>query len=516
MNIETKTDKIHINQLVASKQENFEVESDVIIPDVKPDVLKIINTNGNICIYKKEILDNKVKIDGSINANIIYLADDSQGSVRAINTNIDFTKMIEVKNISSDMMLESDNSLNNVECKIINGRKIALKSNLFFEVKIFSNEEVSLIESIENLNDLQTLNKNCKVNSLIGHGNAKSIAKETINIDEIDNLAEIMKVKIDIINIEKKISYNKVLAKADVDVNILYSTEDNRVNMVKCRIPVMGFIDIQNINDENICDIKAELKNLLIKPNNVDEHSIYVEAEVEFSCLVYEEKNIELIQDMYSPSIDLKCNAKKVNVLQESCNIQEKCTVKEKQNIPEIAKGKINDVDINAYVRKKNFLNDRIIIEGEVKVKIIYSAENGLDMKETIIPFSHNVNCTDISSKSDLNIKFEVDNKDILIMPDESLDIKIDFNVLVNVVKKSEINIISNIESEENENRENYSMVIYFVKPGDTLWEIAKKFRSTVGEIAKINNIENEDKIYAGSQLFIPKYVANKSVESTL
>ena len=50
-------------------------------------------------------------------------------------------------------------------------------------------------------------------------------------------------------------------------------------------------------------------------------------------------------------------------------------------------------------------------------------------------------------------------------------------------------------------------MVIYFVKPGDTLWKIAKKFRSTIEDIARVNNIEDIDKIYPGQQLYIPKFV---------
>ena len=53
-------------------------------------------------------------------------------------------------------------------------------------------------------------------------------------------------------------------------------------------------------------------------------------------------------------------------------------------------------------------------------------------------------------------------------------------------------------------------MVIYFVKQCDTLWKIAKKFRSTVQDIMKVNEIENENNIYPGEQLFIPKYVCTK------
>ena len=47
---------------------------------------------------------------------------------------------------------------------------------------------------------------------------------------------------------------------------------------------------------------------------------------------------------------------------------------------------------------------------------------------------------------------------------------------------------------------------IYFAKPGDSLWKIVKKFRSTVDNIAKVNGIEDVDKIEVGQQLFIPRY----------
>lgn len=69
------------------------------------------------------------------------------------------------------------------------------------------------------------------------------------------------------------------------------------------------------------------------------------------------------------------------------------------------------------------------------------------------------------------------------------------------------INIIDEVNIDENRDRQIYSMVIYFVKPNDTLWEIAKKFRSTVEDIARVNKIEDVNKIYPGQQLFIPKYV---------
>ena len=90
----------------------------------------------------------------------------------------------------------------------------------------------------------------------------------------------------------------------------MYLTEDNRINSVNGKIPIVGFIDIPNVSEENISEIEYEIKNLIVKPNSNEEHSIYVEMEVGVFATVYEEKQINLIEDLYSPSEVINFNKK--------------------------------------------------------------------------------------------------------------------------------------------------------------------------------------------------------------
>lgn len=57
--IDVISENLCINKIVGSK--NFEVtaQGDSIIPDTKPDILSDISASGNVCIYKKEILERK-------------------------------------------------------------------------------------------------------------------------------------------------------------------------------------------------------------------------------------------------------------------------------------------------------------------------------------------------------------------------------------------------------------------------------------------------------------------------
>lgn len=509
MAIETLKENLCVNQIIGKAKENIIAEGDVIIPDIKPDILSTINTNGTVCIYKKEVLDGKIRIDGGVQVYIMYLADDEIGNVRGINTVIDFSKVIDMENVNSSMNLDSNINLNTIECKILNGRKVNIKVGIEVEVNIYSNENVEFIKDLENMNDIQVLNTSASMDSLLGNGITKAYAKDTITIENTDNLAEILKVNLNIINKETKTSYNKILAKSDMQVNIVYLTDDNRVNEVNWQIPVMGFIDIQDISDDNLCNVKYEVKNVLLKPNSVEEHSIYIEVELEISCNVFEKKELNIIQDLYSPTENLDISQKNITVMQNKQNVSNRCSIKEKMIVPELQNARICNTEVNPKVLKQNIYNDKIMYDGELEIKFMFlsSSTNRIDVKIQTLPFNYSLDCPGVLANSNLNTNIEIVTQKFELMPDGSIEANIEMDVSADVSKMIEIKVIDNVDLNENQDENIYSIVVYFVKPGDTLWNIAKKFRSTTNAIASVNGIEDENRINVGQQLFIPKFV---------
>ena len=508
MSIEIAKDSLNLNQIIEQKKDSFIIEDDCIVPDIKPDILNIINYSGTVCIYKKEIMDGKIKIDGSVNAYLMYLADTEENEVRSLNTNLDFSKVIEINNINNNMTLDVNVVLKAIDCRILNGRKINIKATLGIEVKVLSNESVEYINEIKNVKDVQCLKKDFQINSLIGSGSTKIYAKDTLTIDQVDNLVEIMKADLKIINKDTKISYNKVLIKLDLAVKLLYLTEDNRINMVEGIIPIMGFIDLPNISDNHTCDVKYEIKNIIVKPNNVEDHSVYVEAEVEAFCEAYENRSINIIQDLYSPSMDLSFKQKSIKVMQTKKVMQQTCNIREQQRIPEIGSNQIYDVEVIPTIEKQTVLKDRILYEGEVNLNFIYAKNktNGIDTKKIVIPFNFNMEFEGVNPNMSIDTIIEITMQDFIVMPDETIEVKIDLKFNASTSTNANISIIEEIEQSQKANLQTYSMIIYFTKEGDTLWKIAKRFNSTVEKIQKLNEIENVHNLPIGRQLFIPRY----------
>ena len=157
MVLETEKENLCINKVIASKREIVTVEGDAIVPDVKPDILSTISVNGNVCIYKKEVLDGKIRIDGCVNTYIIYLADSQDGNVRSINTNIEYSTVINIDNAREGMELNCDVMLRGIECKVLNGRKVNVKATLEINGSVTNKENIDIVTNINYNKNIKTI-----------------------------------------------------------------------------------------------------------------------------------------------------------------------------------------------------------------------------------------------------------------------------------------------------------------------------------------------------------------------
>ena len=511
MEINTTKETLNVNKVICEKKEVINIQGDMIVPDSKPDILNTITTNGIPCIYKKEIMEGKIRIDGNIMTYIMYLADGNTDNIRGLNTGLDFSETINIPELEMGMDVELIPTVKFIECRVLNGRKIAIKVTIEISMKIYSKEAIEIITDIGD-EDIQILSKTIKVNSLLGNGSTKVFSKENISIPNTDNLAEILSIQIGLVDKDIKISYNKVLAKSEIEVKMAYLTEEGNICKAQSRLPLVGFIDMPNVKEENICETSYMIKNIMIKPNSIEEHSVYIEMEVEISCMVYEEKEIKTIQDMYCPGKKMDFKKKMVNTITNKESKKNTCNIREKVNVSGLENGTIVDVIINPIINKENKLNGKIVYEGEVELNFIFTDNSvvGINTKKVTVPFEQTVDGILENCKIETNTEV---NSQEFINQLGTVNSNLDLNFETNTYRTTSIPVINDIVVEEQDDLEDYSVIIYVAKQGDTLWKIAKRFGSTVDDIVRVNGIERPDKLNVGEKIYIPRYVLKRAKE---
>ena len=511
MEINTTKETLNVNKVICEKKEVINIQGDMIVPDSKPDILNTITTNGIPCIYKKEIMEGKIRIDGNIMTYIMYLADGNTDNIRGLNTGLDFSETINIPELEMGMDVELIPTVKFIECRVLNGRKIAIKVTLELSMKIYSKEAIEIITNIGD-EDIQILSKTIKVNSLLGNGSTKVFSKENISIPNTDNVAEILSIQIALVDKDIKISYNKILAKSEIEVKMAYLTEEGNICKTQTRLPLVGFIDMPNVKEENICETSYMIRNVMIKPNSIEEHSVYIEMEVEISSIVYEEKEIKTIQDMYCPGKKMNFKKMMVNTITNKESKRNTCNIREKVNVSGLENGTIVDVVVNPIINKENKLNGKIIYEGEVELNFIFTDNSvvGINTRKITVPFEQTVDGILENCKIETNTEV---NSQEFINQLGTVNSNLDLNFETNAYRTIAIPVINDIVLEEQDDLEDYSVIIYVVKEGDTLWKIAKRFGSTVDDIVRVNGIERPDKLNVGEKIYIPRYVLKRAKE---
>ena len=56
-------EKICLNKKLKTILKKVEIKNDYLVPDIKPDVVNVINTNGMVYLIKEQIEKGKIKIE---------------------------------------------------------------------------------------------------------------------------------------------------------------------------------------------------------------------------------------------------------------------------------------------------------------------------------------------------------------------------------------------------------------------------------------------------------------------
>lgn len=485
---------ISINKKMTDKIKNIEVKGDIIVPDTKPDIVNIINTNINPYIYKEEINDGKYRFDGNIDAHIIYLSDN--GESKCIQTTLDFMEQIEDEIINSQMSTKYRIEIENIDTKILNERKISLTINLKICFSFFESKTIEYLDNLNSLTDVEKLQETIIIKTLVATNKIKTSLKEDLNIDEIEGVSEILKTDIEVMNIENKISYNKVLSKAEINIKILYITEDGKIGKLDTNVPIMNFIDLEKITDEDFCDISYKIRNMLFKPNSKELKSINCQIDFEVSCEVYNKKTIEIVQDMYGINKNITFNKRAVEVQTDGEITKENVNVSENILVEDIRS--IHDVSFRTNIVNKTQMGNVCNYEGEVCADIYFDSGSNMNVKTAKIPFM--VKLEGDSDNVEINIvrkSFRLNNENVVC--------DVEMEVIPYNTNYKTINIIENVQEEEENCEDDYAMVVYFVKQGDTIWNIARNFKVTQDSIIQTNNLQDNKKISVGEKLYIMK-----------
>lgn len=506
-------ENVKVNQVSCKGNAQVLVDEDVIVPDVKPDILKILQLDAVSCITSKSVIKGKAVVSGRTDLKILYIPDSDKEKIKSIITSFDFTQNVDSQKIDDNMTVVAASNVERAEFSLINSRKLRVKVNVGIDYEVVAEQNVEIAVEANDSDSAELLRENVQLQNCINLSETEFTLKESIEVPSgQSSIGELLKVDAKISDSEYKTVTDKIVVKGAVGICVLYTDEECKIQFMEMEVPFTEVFDCADVGDDTICDIDysiAEVRYDVTEDSDGDRRVVDLEITVMAQIKATENVSVDMICDCYEPFM-------KTQLLKEEVELEEIVSRPSAQNtlreMVEITGGApgvsgVYDVITRPYITKTQLQHGKLLAEGKIETFILYlsdSAESPVYSMKKEIPFSYVLDCD--STEEDLipEIKAEVKHTSYNLNIAGEIELRCILVLSANIIRKRKIELINEVVTAEKENDEKRGIVIYFVQKGDNLWEVAKRYAVPRDEILKFNNMTEADKLENGNRLFIP------------
>lgn len=500
---------INISETVCSGSTQVMADGDVCVPDIKPDMLKILQVDAVSCITETDISDGKLNVSGRVCVTVLYVPDRENEKVRSVDASFDFSQKIESNKIMSGMTAVVNSNVERLEFSAQNSRKLRIKAIVGIDYEVISIRETEIAGGTSS-ESAEVKTRTMKLSDVSDLSRHEFSIKECIEIPTgQESINEILKTDVKISDTEYKAITGKLVLKGTACVCALYTDDNCNIEFVESEIPFTEVLDAENITEDSVCDIDYSIMNIsscVSEDNDGDRRIIDMEIEVSVQVKATNSMEIEMLSDCYEPfkKTELKKSELKLEETVERPYAQN--TLREiidfADDAPEVTG--VYNVVARPIVSKAELQRNKLLCEGKIEAYILYlsdSSENPVYSMKKEIPFSYMIDCSCQESSLEPRVKAEIKHVSYNLNAAGELELRCILLLNADIVRKQTVEIID--EAEESDMERKNGIVVYFVQNGDTLWETAKRYGVPQQEIIKFNNMEDEE-IRQGMRLFIP------------
>lgn len=511
---------IHLNGWKARAATQITVDEDVNVPDAKPDVGRIIQEKAVFHIDEVKGEENQALLKGTVAVDILYSgAEDAQ--LHVCTASLPVEERLHIDGISASDNIHVKGTLDDVSVAIINSRKINVKGILSLSAQADEHlDKEVLVELKDDTHAVQTMSKSLELLQMTVHKKDHCRMKDEIVLSSAKpNIYELIWYQVQPQNVEIKLLADQISVHGEMKVFVLYTGEEegHPVQIVEEILPFHCTLECSGCSEEMISQTGWELTqvNMEVRPDVDGEERMFgIEAVVELDIRLFREENLEILADAYSTAGQLWPVTEELPCHRLLIKNQSKSRVsgtlgigKNQPRILQIYQAvgtvRIDDVQI---------VEEGILAEGVVNVWLFYVTSDDEMPYASIrgqIPFQQMIEVPEMEEDAEYMIQAHLEQLQAMMSDSEEVEFKGTVSLGVLVMGRCRMQAVTDV----NEQPLDYErlndipgMVGYIAGEGDTLWNIAKQYSTTVDVLRQMNDFKGEE-VSPGDRFLIMKTV---------
>lgn len=515
--MELRTEKVYTEEKKGPATTQLTFDETYHLPDYLPDFFSVILSRGQIRMDETKCSQGHVQVQGTLQFRVLYRTGQNEWNICSLEGEIPFHEMMTLDEAKEFDMAQTEAILEDLTVRMINARKLNIRA--LVEIKVWARErlELNIPVAIDSEYPLEELHNTEVYLELCYRGTERWKLKEEVRLpSNKPNIRQLLWQQHQLLGREIRVNQGNVQVQGEIQIFLLYlGMEEDRLQWLEMRVPYQYELDVAEAESDMIPCVSGQEPVMICRVQedaDGEERMLLLEADTPVELRLYREVKREQLIDAYSLERQLQLQTKQVKFPQLHMKNSARCRVNDSI---EIEKQEAEILQLGAgfgTVEAEHWevTEQGIHVEGAVWVSILYLTSSDVapvGAAEGLVPFQYDVEIPEMKSSYQIELQTGLAHLSFLMKSGTELEVQavVDIETLITKEKQSEL-ITGTEDREYDINWLNHIPGIAGIrlqKPDD-LWNIAKKFHTTVQDIKTVNELSEEKKM-EGMKLLIVK-----------
>lgn len=507
MDFELRKQKILSDELCQELSAQQNIETSITLPDYCGDIKKILRCTFRPGIANLSLSGETISATGKADISLIYVNDSDK--IDCYESQLDLSVACTAKDLPENPVFTAQAKTNYVNCRATSQRKISVEGNLAVLFKIYCRKENSLVLSAEGkgvqCRERQVSYENliCRKEKVFDLGETAKVPQGKSAVGKILNVSARATLQ------SEKAVADKLLIKGDLYTEVLYlsENEEGKTECLTHSMPISQIVDMPGIDEKSLCNVTLGVRQIAVQ-RKADSSSQGALLEIAAKCSAMVRcsnvVSVNVSDDCYSTGYDLQSD---YTIQEFACPVfsvgEQKtslCTADMPSEVSRVLHIWCSNLESKASAKA-----DKVKIGCRASLCILYlDSKNTPCFVEKNADYDINYQLKDsyenLRCESDLQIR-EIEWK---ITAKDKLELQIKTGINLTVMSCESIRALKDIKIlTQKKNADDAALTLYFGCENEKLWDIAKKYNTTVTAIQKENAI-NGDVTEKDGMLLIP------------
>ncbi len=511
--MEVITRQIEINHVDRKFTDQFMLDEDYNVPDSKRDVEKIVISKGNVRIDEVKPMESYLRVQGKIEFHVLYRAEGYEPNFSCLEGKIPFVEMVYTED-SAQNNLTIKHAKVDLNAQMIHSRKLRIKAMVEMELEAETRCIEDIPIDVEGKGNLYKKQKQLELLKLNTSKQDMYRIKEEMTLPATKETIGAM-LWTDIANrrLDTRLAVGELQIEGELLVFCFYESPDGKIDWLEQAVPYQGRVECFDVDETMYHHVQANLEEVHVDVR-VDEDGemrvIGIEGTLQLCIAVYEEEQTDVLEDMYSLETNCILERKPVEYEQLILQNHSKCKVMERVSIPELHNEVLQICHSSGSIQidRMSIREDGILAEGALYISFLFVKANDnmpFDTWHGVVPFSHLIECSQAEQDMKYHISAIMEQLSITLQGGDEIEVKAALAFHGFFKRIGTMEMIQNIKTEAismEEMEKRPSVIGYIAKEHDELWDLAKRYSTSITAIKDMNNLTGE-KLKAGDRLLI-------------